>query len=160
MRPPVNPPGLDPRNRSLRYRPYQAEKVGKAPPRVPFEPIVYESDGEEPLEIEEHVDDPFRHYYPALFRWDDSNFRVGPEFFVSTKALKSFGMPYLNEPLRRARVLKKLEKGTLGLAIPENYEIEKDMPDDLREFIEQNTVKPPPPPPVEPPYKSRRKNPT
>ncbi|KAI9478368.1 MAG: hypothetical protein EXX96DRAFT_570578 [Benjaminiella poitrasii] len=100
-----------------------------------------DDDEEERLfKIEEHKVNPFRHYDPSLFHWDDPTFFVGPGFFNSNKVSRSFMIPFLSEPSRRRRVLRKLEKGTLGIVSAENKAMEEDVDEDLRHFIEANSI--------------------
>jgi hypothetical protein len=98
-----------------------------------------EDDDMEGIEIVNHEVNPFRHYDPSLFHWDDPTFSVGPGFF-SSKACTSFMIPILKDSARRDRVLKKLAKGTLGEVLAENQAMEEDLDEEMREFIANNTI--------------------
>lgn len=94
-----------------------------------------ESDDMNGIEIVNHEENPFRNYDPSLFNWDDPTFSVGPGFFGSAKACTSFMVPILNEPSRRDRILRKMEKGTLGEVTEENQAIEDELAEEIRQFI-------------------------
>lgn len=129
--------------RSRSYTQQEEEPKKQKPKKTPKQrvPLVLDDDDDSDLfEMEEHVIDPFRHYDPALFRWDDPNFSIGPGFFMSNKACISFAVPFLADPVRKEKVLKKLEKGTLGEPTAENYAMEEDIDEELKEFIKNNTV--------------------
>lgn len=111
------------------------------PRTTPREPIVFDDEDDEMIEINDHKENPFRHYDPSLFHWEDANFSVGPGFFLSDKVSTSFAVPFLRDPARCERVRSKLEKGTLGEPTKENFAMEVDFEDDVRAFIEQNAVK-------------------
>lgn len=92
-----------------------------------------DDDDMEGIEIINHEVNPFRNYDPSLFHWEDPSFSVGPGFF--SKASSCYLVPMLNEPTRRDRVLRKLEKGTLGEVLQENQNMEEELDDDMRQFI-------------------------
>lgn len=94
-----------------------------------------ESDDMNGIEIVNHEENPFRNYDPSLFNWDDPTFSVGPGFFGSAKTCTSFMVPILNEPSRRDRILRKMEKGTLGEVTEENQAIEDELAEEIRQFI-------------------------
>ncbi len=97
--------------------------------------MIPDDDEEDDMEIEvvTHEIDPFRMYDPSLFHWEDPTFSIGPGFFSS--ASPCYLIPMLNEPTRRDRVLKKLEKGTLGEVLEENQCMEQDVDEDIRQFL-------------------------
>ncbi|KAG2213021.1 hypothetical protein INT47_011170 [Mucor saturninus] len=102
------------------------------------QPLDMETDDEdEHIQIVNHEVNPFRNYDPSLFQWEDPSFSVGPGFFA--KASSCYLLPMLNEPSRRDRVLRKLEKGTLGEVLPENQSMEEDLDEDMRQFITQHS---------------------
>lgn len=98
---------------------------------------VDDDDDMEDIEIENHQINPFRNYDPSLFRWEDPSFSVGPGFF--SKASTCYLLPMLNESTRRDRVLRKLEKGTLGEVLQENQNMEEDLSEDMRQFITEHS---------------------
>lgn len=102
-----------------------------------------EGDDMNGIEIVNHEENPFRNYDPSLFRWEDPTFSVGPGFFGSSKACTSFMVPILNEPSRRDRILKKIEKGTLGEVLEENQAIEDALDEEIRQFIILNNIENP-----------------
>lgn len=85
------------------------------------------------IEVVTHEIDHFRKYDPSLFHWEDPTFSIGPGFFNSVSPC--FTTPILNDPTRRDRVLRKLEKGTLGEVLEENQSMELDMDEDIRDFL-------------------------
>lgn len=95
-----------------------------------------EDDDMEGIEVVTHEIDPFRMYDPSLFHWEDPTFSIGPGFFSSVSPCHL--IPMLNEPTRRDRVLKKLEKGTLGEVSKENQVMEQDMDEDIRQFLSKD----------------------
>lgn len=92
-----------------------------------------EDEDDEMIEVVTHEIDPFRKYDPSLFHWEDPTFSIGPGFFSSVSPC--FTTPILNDPTRRDRVLRKLEKGTLGEVLEENQNMELDMDEDIRDFL-------------------------
>lgn len=99
-----------------------------------------EGDDMNGIEIVNHEENPFRNYDPSLFHWEDPTFSVGPGFFGSSKACTSFMVPILNEPSRRDRILRKIEKGTLGEVLEENQAIEDELDEEIRQFIILNNI--------------------
>ncbi|KAI8645387.1 hypothetical protein BD408DRAFT_411829 [Parasitella parasitica] len=95
------------------------------------------------IEIVNHEENPFRNYDPSLFHWEDPTFSVGPGFFGSSKACPSFMMPILNEPARRDRILRKIERGTLGEVLAENQAIEDELDKEIRQFISLHNIENP-----------------
>lgn len=105
-----------------------------------------DEDDDMEIEVVTHEIDPFRMYDPSLFHWEDPSFSIGPGFFSS--ASPCYLVPMLNEPTRRHRVLKKLEKGTLGEISEENQCMEQDLDEDIRQFLSTH---------IEPNVKKKRK---
>lgn len=102
--------------------------------RFPMIPDEEEDDeDDEMIEIVTHEIDPFRKYDPSLFHWEDPTFSIGPGFFSTVSPC--FTTPMLNDPTRRDRVLRKLEKGTLGEVLEENQNMELDMDEDIKDFL-------------------------
>ncbi|CEP09762.1 hypothetical protein [Parasitella parasitica] len=102
-----------------------------------------EGDDMNGVEVVNHEENPFRNYDPSLFHWEDPTFSVGPGFFGSSKACPSFMVPILNEPARRDRILKKIEKGTLGEVLAENQAIEDELDKEIRQFISLHNIENP-----------------
>ncbi|RCH96608.1 hypothetical protein CU097_013516 [Rhizopus azygosporus] len=73
--------------------------------------------------IVEYQENHFRHYDPSIFRWDDPDFSIGPQFFGSHAVCKN----YLTDPIRRARIQEKLKKGILGEVNKENDLLEQEI---------------------------------
>ncbi|GAA5811491.1 hypothetical protein MFLAVUS_004928 [Mucor flavus] len=92
-----------------------------------------ELDEMEGVEIVNHQINPYRKYDPSLFHWEDPSFSIGPGFF--SNASPCYLVPILNDPTRRDRVLRKLEKGTLGEVLEENQSMEEELDEDIRQFI-------------------------
>ncbi|KAL9554264.1 hypothetical protein MBANPS3_002904 [Mucor bainieri] len=99
-----------------------------------------ENDDMNGVQVVNHEENPFRNYDPSLFNWDDPTFYVGPGFFGSAKACASYMVPILNEPSRRDRILRKMEKGTLGEVTEENQAIEDELADEIRQFISLHNI--------------------
>ncbi|CAO3631863.1 unnamed protein product [Mucor fragilis] len=99
-----------------------------------------ESDDMNGIKIVNHEENPFKNYDPSLFNWDDPTFSVGPGFFGSAKACTSYMVPILNEPSRRDRILRKMEKGTLGEVTEENQAIEDELAEEIRQFISLHNI--------------------
>ncbi|KAK4517895.1 Pre-mRNA-splicing factor 18 [Mucor velutinosus] len=99
-----------------------------------------ENDDMNGIQVVNHEENPFRNYDPSLFHWDDPSFSVGPGFFGSAKACTSYMVPILNEPSRRDRILRKIEKGTLGELTEENQAIEDELAEEIRQFINLHNI--------------------
>lgn len=99
-----------------------------------------ENDDMDGIQVVYHEDNPFKNYDPSLFNWDDPTFSVGPGFFGSAKACSSYMVPILNEPSRRDRILRKMEKGTLGEVTEENQAIEDELAEEIRQFISLHNI--------------------
>ena len=95
-----------------------------------------DDDDMEGIEIVNHVVDPFRHYDPSVFHWEDPSFTIGPGFFGAATKVTMM----LNDPMRRDRVLRKLEKGTLGEVLEENQAMEDELEEEIRQFIAQHHI--------------------
>ncbi|KAI8373501.1 hypothetical protein EDC96DRAFT_41717 [Choanephora cucurbitarum] len=95
-----------------------------------------DDDDMEGIEIVNHVVDPFRHYDPSVFHWEDPSFTIGPGFFGAATKVTMM----LNDPMRRDRVLRKLEKGTLGEVSEENQAMEDELEEEIRQFIAQHHI--------------------
>ncbi|KAI8371564.1 uncharacterized protein BYT42DRAFT_616649 [Radiomyces spectabilis] len=107
-------------------------------PRFPATPeLTSEPDSPEEFTIETRILDPLRHYDASLFNWNDPDFFVPAGLFASVRARTTVTTPLLNEPKRRARVLKELQQGTLGEK--KKRDDLANLDDELQRFIQENS---------------------
>ncbi|KAI8364185.1 hypothetical protein BD560DRAFT_448503 [Blakeslea trispora] len=114
----------------------QQQQQIKTTSHIPVQPENGDDDDMEGIEIVNHVVDPFRHYDPSVFHWEDPSFSIGPGFFGAATKVTMM----LDDPSRRDRVLRKLEKGTLGEVLEENQAMEDEMEEEIRQFITQHHI--------------------